>query len=47
MSLLDGLKKSSPPPVDSSMTPPKGSVNDSPTRSSPGKVGAAPGPRTA
>lgn len=45
--LLDGLKRSCPPGKDASMTPPKGSVNDSPTRSGPAPTPKTLGPRTA
>lgn len=41
MSMLDGLTKKAPAPSDSSMTPPKGRVNDNPVRD-----GVAPTPKT-
>lgn len=45
--LHDGLKNSSPPATDKSMTPPKGRVNDSPTRDSVAPSPKTLGPRTA
>lgn len=47
MGMNEGMTNRSPPASDSSMKPPKGSVNDSPTRDSVGKVAKPPGPRTA
>lgn len=47
--MRSGMTNRSPPAVDASMKPPKGSVNDSPTRKSVGMGGndAGPGPRDA
>lgn len=42
-----GMTNNAPPAVDSSMKPPGGSVNDSPTRTGVGPQPKPPGPRTA
>jgi len=45
--LLKGLKKRSPSVDDASRKPKGGSVRDNPTRSEPGEIQEAPGPRNA
>ena len=47
MGMQDGMTNTSPKSTDSSMTPPKGSVNDSPTRDSVAPTPKTLGPRTA